>query len=244
MKLQLPDVTLICIDTVCHDLAALAIKDCVRHCDFAEVIAFSDKAIIPADIGCNVVCEVDSLLAQQEFLWTTAWQHVHTSHFLVVHWDSWVIDPEMWRDVFMAFDYIGAPWWHRDRYCVGNGGFSLRSTRLAAHLATNKKRYPITHPEDVALCRRHRFGLEREGFIWADFDTASDFAFEWVRKSDDQRHFGFHSLRNFPFVLTRDQLDERMALMGDYEKKGEHYGYMQRNMRVMAELGREPGYVQ
>jgi len=239
--LQLPDVTLVCIDTVCHDLARRAIEDCVRHCNFADVIWFSDRK--DGDFRCEP-CDVSDLHSEQAFLWGSAWKHVTTSHFLVVQWDSWVIDPEMWRDGYLSYDYVGAPWWHRDRYCVGNGGFSLRSVRLAAHVAANSKRYPLTHPEDVALCRRYRCGLERDGFLWPDFDTALDFSFEWVRKSDTSRHFGFHSLRNWPFVLTRDQLDERLELMNDYAKSGEHFGYLHRNLAVMAEMGREPGYLQ
>ena len=228
--LQLPDVTLICIDTVCHDLARLAIEDCVRHCAFADVITFFDEPITSKE-------------EYSRFLWDDAWKAVKTSHFLVCQWDSWIIDPGMWRDEFLGFDYIGAPWWHQDRYNVGNGGFSLRSTRLAKHVAENAARYPRFDPEDVALCRRHRFGLERDGFRWAPFDTALDFSFECVRKSLDQRHFGFHAFRNWPFVLSRERLDERLALLNDYIMRDNQFGLLMQNLDTLHQMGREVGYI-
>lgn len=229
--LQLPDVTLICIDTVCPELAELAIKDCVRHCDFADVLTFFDEPL-------------SSVQDYSRFLWNEAWRPVKTSHFLICQWDSWVIDPGMWDDGFLAYDYIGAPWWHPDLYNVGNGGFSLRSTRLAKYVSKNADRYPLSDPEDVALCRKHRFGLEREGFRWAPFDDALDFSFECVRKLLDQRHFGFHAFRNWPFVLDRERLDERLALLNDYVMRDHQFRLLMQNLDALHQMGRPLGYIQ
>ena len=44
-KLQLPDVTLLIMDTKCHELARLAIEDSIRDIDFGDVIIFSDLPI-------------------------------------------------------------------------------------------------------------------------------------------------------------------------------------------------------
>lgn len=53
-----------------------------------------------------------------------------------VHLDGYPINPNGWRDEFLDYDYIGAPWPeyffdpmtpNRHKYRVGNGGFCLRT---------------------------------------------------------------------------------------------------------------------
>ena len=43
--LHLADVTLIAVDTVAHELTGMAVEECLKHLDFAEVIIFSDVPI-------------------------------------------------------------------------------------------------------------------------------------------------------------------------------------------------------
>ncbi len=58
-------------------------------------------------------------------------KYVDTDFCLLIHDDSCVVNPEMWTDEFLDYDYIGAPWPEGSQpYRVGNGGFSLRSKRL------------------------------------------------------------------------------------------------------------------
>ena len=45
MKLRLPDVTLVMIDTQCHELARLAMEDLLRDIDFGDAVIFSDEPI-------------------------------------------------------------------------------------------------------------------------------------------------------------------------------------------------------
>jgi hypothetical protein len=97
-RLKLPDVTLIAIDTVCHQLAKMAVEDSLRHCDFADVLIFSDQHI---DVPGAHWCEIDSFRAMDGYtdtLWLEAWKQVKTSHFLVVQWDSWVVNPSLWTN--------------------------------------------------------------------------------------------------------------------------------------------------
>lgn len=215
MKLSLPDVTLVMVETLEHRLAKLAVEDCLRHADFGEVLIFSDQfddLHIPGARHLRIE-NWPSKIDWCRFLWHGLPGAVKTPQSLLIQWDSWIIDPSMWRDEFLRFDYIGAPWWH-PTLNVGNSGFSLRSKRLMDHLVEHKTRYPVvTDGEDALLSRAYRPQLEREGFVWADCDSALDFAFEWVRASRDSKHFGFHSLMNWPFVLDADRLEERMSLV-------------------------------
>ena len=119
----------------------------------------------------------------------------------------------MWSSKFLAFDYIGAPWWYAI-WNVGNSGFGMRSTELMRFVAKHPELYPVTTPaEDDLMARKYRCALEAHGnFVWADDKNALDFSFECVRKSPTSRHFGFHALKNWPFVLGAEELAERIAI--------------------------------
>ena len=78
--------------------------------------------------------------------------YVKSPYVLVVQDDGHVLNPNIWTDEFLKYDYIGAPWpaskkWNKrwDRYGknyskkikyhskfnrIGNGGFSLRSKKF------------------------------------------------------------------------------------------------------------------
>lgn len=205
--LDLEDVTLVSIDTVCHDLTRMAIAECTDRVDFGDVKIFSDRD------GPNIIKIQPFENGTEAGLFTTyeVPKYIKTSHCLFIHYDSWIIDPGMWRDEFLTYDYIGAPWWHRDNLGnVGNSGFCLRSTALMQYLADHREEFPMKTPEDVTLCREYRHRLPQ--FTWAPENVAKDFAFERVRSSLCSRHFGFHGMFNWPFVLSYEQLNARVAL--------------------------------
>jgi len=214
-KLYLPDVTLVMIETRRHRLARMAIEDCLRHAEFGEVVICSDRFDELRFSGAAYVqiADFDSKLGVNEYLWYGLPALIKTPQALLIQWDSWIIDPAMWRDKFLSFDYIGAPWpWHKDGLNVGNSGFSLRSKRLMDFLVENRDRFPFTnHSEDDMLSRIYRRALEKEGnFLWAPERDAFDFAFEHI--AVPKRHFGFHAAFNWPHVLDRDRLIERVEI--------------------------------
>src|SRR5580765_2617084 len=192
MKVVLEDVTLVAIDTVCPELTEMAIQDCLKHVEPDEVRVFNSSNL-------KVPATKEGLLGfaiyELPFL-------IKSKFIFFIHWDSWVIDPEMWTNEFLNYDYIGAPWWYKDGLNVGNSGFSIRSTDLMRFVAENKNSFPIYEPEDDVLCRRYRPLLQQ--FHWAPESLAQQFAFERTRPSISSRHFGFHGLFNWPFVLTPD----------------------------------------
>jgi hypothetical protein len=217
MTLSLPDVTLVAIDTVAHELTRLALEECVRRVDFADVLVFSDQPIpYYAPLLPGRWVETPPLRgweAVNRVWWYEVPERVRTSHFLTVQWDSWVLNPDAWDPDWLQYDYIGAPWpWHQI-YRVGNGGFSLRSQKLHAHLVNRRLRYPLAHPEDDALCRQYRPMLEAEGFRWAPESVAQRFSFE---RGPAGPTFGFHGAFNFPDVLNSAELDRRIAAATDY----------------------------
>jgi hypothetical protein len=178
---------------------------------FGDAILFSDKMYLPssASIKLVVVPPLRGWEAVNRVWWHEVPELVKTSHFLIVQWDSWVLNAASWDPDWLQYDYIGAPWpWHQI-YRVGNGGFSLRSRRLHDHLAHRRLRYPLAHPEDDALCRRYRPMLEAEGFMWAPESAARCFSFE---HGDAAATFGFHGVFRWPEVLHGERLQKRLAM--------------------------------
>lgn len=212
MKLKLPKVTLVMVETFCHELAEVAVNECLKKADFADVLVFSDKYLnIPGSQRIEVE-NWPSKLGWSEWLWYGVPEYVKTERALLLQWDAGIVNPSCWRDEFMDFDYIGAPWpWHTDGLNVGNSGFSLRSKRLQDFLVANRDKFPVQDPEDVACSRTYRRALEAEGFIWSGMSDALDFAFEYLPRPKLD-HFGYHAMRNWAFVLSPDELEERVAM--------------------------------
>lgn len=232
-KLALPTVTLVAIDTACHDLTAMAVNECIDWADFGDVLILSDRHLgVPGARNCLVDRFADAEAATRA-MWYALPPLLTTDHFMVVHWDSWIVNANRWDRDFLAYDYVGAPWWYGDDRNVGNGGFSLRSTRLANHMAGST--LPFAHPEDDALCRRYRPRLEAAGFTWAPTELAHKFSFERTAIYPLKDIFGFHGMFNWPHVLTEEQIEERVAKVPDYVLKHVHYQQMRTLQAAMRE---------
>jgi len=214
--IDLPDVTLVAIDGgPLADLVDLAVRDSFEHIRFGDFLL---REHLPSPIA-----SVDDW---NKAIWHTVPAMIETSHYLVIQWDSWVINPAAWSDDFLGYDYIGAPWgWHRTGPNVGNGGFSLRSKRLGLYLRDHAEVFPVKFPEDDWLCRRYR-PLLRGDLLFAPDDVAYRFSRERTGWELPNPSFGFHGLFNFPRVLTMPQLGERIALFNDYATSRVEYPQM------------------
>jgi hypothetical protein len=232
--LKLPDVTLVCVETREHELARLAVEDCVRRVEFGDVLVLTDR---PLDFfSLTYFCDPRIITVQdwpEKVGWSRSWWFdvpplLKTANTLNIQWDSWVWQPEMWRDEFLKYDYVGAPWWYEDGKNVGNGGFCLRSTALSRYIADRRQKYPCdTAVDDDLLCRKYRAGLEGAGFVWAPEWIARDFSYEGCgppghpNTAPPTKHFGFHAMFNWWSVLDRPGLIERtkIALKSKYITK-------------------------
>src|SRR4030095_4866549 len=129
--LSLPSVTLVCIDCANHDLALAALEQCMQKCAFARALFITDRAYAIARIECVRSPAIASREAYSRFVMKELAAHVDTDFALLVQWDGFVVNASAWSDDFLEHDYIGAKWiFYDDGHTVGNGGFSLRSTRL------------------------------------------------------------------------------------------------------------------
>jgi tetratricopeptide (TPR) repeat protein len=204
--LELPDVTLCCIDTINHELALRALRRSSDGIRFGRTCFITDRQIDEPGIDTRVIAPLSSRDSYSEFVLRSLLAHIDTRHVLLVQWDGYVINPAAWRPEYLDCDYIGATWfWYDDAMRVGNGGFSLRSRKLLD--ALQDPRIVLTEAEDVTICRAFRPLLEREhGIRFASEALANAFAFEAAYPIGTP--FGFHGLFNFCRVVPADELAE------------------------------------
>jgi hypothetical protein len=224
-------VTLVAVDTACHELTAMAIRECTDKAEFGEVLVLTDEApgsqrkLSAPGAHYHQIAPCQDAEQATRYYWYAVPPLLATDHFMVVHWDSWIVNANKWKRDFLEYDYIGAPWWYaEDDKNVGNGGFSIRSSRLANYMAGSS--LPFAHPEDDALCRRYRPRLEVAGFTWAPTSIAGKFSFERVLFYNPREIFGFHGMFNWPLVLDADQIEERVAKAPPYVTDHIHYKQM------------------
>ena len=205
MKLKLPNVTLLGID--CLDVARLqaAMDVCEMQIEFGAVKLLSslesdDKQLVK-------IPTIHSLEEYSRVCVAELHTHVDTEFVLLVQYDGFILDPEMWTDEFLEFDYIGAPIsWSEGKLSVGNGGFSLRSKRFleASARLCNEGKIDRVHPEDMALCVWYRELLETEGIRFAPVHLGMKFSVVEDHGVYEQP-FGFHGLfkKNISSLLSK-----------------------------------------
>jgi tetratricopeptide (TPR) repeat protein len=215
--LDLPEVTLVCVDTANH---ALALRALARSCEgirFGHALLLTDAVPgdvpVPGNIDVVAIAPIVSRDEYSNFVLKQLLPFVHTGHVLLVQWDGYVVNPGAWNAAFLECDYLGAKWfWHGDGMRVGNGGFSLRSRRLLA--ALTDPRIMLVEAEDTTIGRTFRPLLEREHAIRFGSESLADqFAFEAAYPIG--KPFGFHGLFNFWRVMPPAELARLVTLFSD-----------------------------
>ena len=196
MLLDLSEITICAADCATPHLAARALELSIKKCRFGDAILFTDAAVS----GAFKTILIEPLRSKNDysrFITKELGQHIRTAFVLVVQWDGYVVDPSAWKPTFLEYDYIGAVWpQHADGKNVGNGGFSLRSTKLLRAISGADFRFIENFPEDDLICRVNHAGLTQNHAIrFAPENIAQQFSYEWGAPVGST--FGFHSLSNF-----------------------------------------------
>lgn len=198
--------TLCCIDCINHELAIEALKKSKEKCDFERVLFLTDQELTLPDIESVQIPPIRSRQEYSKFVLHELHHYIHSEFVLLVQWDGYVIHPNAWMNEFLNFDYIGAVWGHyKDKFRVGNGGFSLRSRKLL--LATREIPFDEQLAEDELIGRKYRPLLENEHHMqFAPEFIAEKFSFETTYPV--QQPFGFHGLFNAWMILSPNEMKE------------------------------------
>ena len=159
-KLHLPDVTLVAMTSVNIQATIKAMIYSMKGIEFGDAVLVTHTRPIglPKSIRYSHTSKLTNI---DDFNYKMVYElgeHIHTDFALIVHADGFVVHPEMWRDEFLDYDYIGAPWplppqgdttTYRDKYgniCrVGNSA-GIRSKRLMDFPKKNNMRMESSLP--------------------------------------------------------------------------------------------------
>jgi len=235
--LELPGVTLACIDTANHALALRALEHSRRGTRFARALFLTDTlpedVDVPAGIDVMHIAPLASRDDYSRFVLKSLHARVDTPHVLVIQWDGYVVNPQAFEAAFLDCDYIGAKWfWYDDAMRVGNGGFSLRSRKLLH--ALQDPRIELVDAEDFTIGRTFRPLLESEhGIRYATDALADRFAFEAAYPVG--LPFGFHGLYNFCRVVPPAELAALAPAFSDAIAGSLQLGQLLRNCIALAQ---------
>lgn len=190
------NITMVAIEWQWYDLTRYALEHSLEHINPRDVLIISDREILPGARHIHME-PVKSFRDYNQVMMKQVYPYLTTDHALYVQWDGIANRKDLWQDEFLNYDYIGAPWpWEPEGRNVGNGGFSLRSSRLLelcqdTHIQLTAERNYIAEDANVSI--DYRPWLEQRGIKYAPTQLAEQFSFELGKMRDS---FGFHGIWN------------------------------------------------
>ena len=210
--ITLNNVTLVSVTSVNLERTIKALRYSMSDIKFNTVKLFTDVDVECPDID---VVKIETLdyINYSRFIVYELYKHINTDYVLIIQEDGFVINNDKWQDVFLNYDYIGAPFpippitdniSYRDPFgnlCrVGNGGFSLRSKKLLelpTKLNLEWKPYFGYYNEDGFFAVHNKHIFEENGCVYAPINVAAEFSLEYKTPENyDVTPFGFHGKHN------------------------------------------------
>jgi hypothetical protein len=191
--IDLPNITLIALTSVRLPQTIKALEYSCKGINFGKVKIASD--IKPDNLPDFIIHEYTEKSSNiDEWNYNIIYnltKHIDTEFALLIHDNGFVVHPESWRNEFLDYDYIGAPWpLPKDNFSYrdinGNiirqgNSVSLRSKKLLdIPIKLNlewKPFYGFTN-EDGFICVNYRHKYLEEGCRFADIDVAKYFSRE------------------------------------------------------------------
>lgn len=189
-KIKRPNVSLVAVSSVKIDETIRALEYSMEGIDFGEVMFITHEK--PKNLPDTIVFKKCRLLKNVDdysrFMVYDLAKYIDTPFALHIHYDGFIVRPEKWRDAFLDYDYVGAPWPEKLHYSrhgkevrVGNGACSLRSKKLLEARAAlplilpdgngryvDSKGNPVDEKEVSAHYIRESIDPKREGAFSED----------------------------------------------------------------------------
>jgi len=216
-------IDLITVNTISAQSGLKTLEYSQRNFNFNRVILFSHENPKGNEYEFVKIEKFENLIEYSNFMLKIS-TYLDSDYVLIVQDDGFIINSNKWTDNFLEYDYIGAPWpasrkWLNrwDKYGievssqinqnikhnrVGNGGFSLRSSKFIEYSATFDNCNGLS--EDIYLTL-YNYQLANEfGIKFPSFETALQFSNETplgkiLNKNekkplnlDVKNHFGWH----------------------------------------------------
>jgi len=195
--INLNKVTLLEVNCVNPELGVKSLLYSMKEIEFARSIIFSHYK--PNNLPNNIeYIEIPKLTHDgfSKFCIEKLTDYVDTDYALSINDDGFVINPHLWTDDFLNYDYIGAPWAPNSEWCpknrVGNGGFCLKSKKFM-DLCSNIE-YKGGH-DDVIVTNQYYDYFMKFSIKYAPVEVAMKFSLEMKIPECEynlNNCFGFH----------------------------------------------------
>lgn len=204
--LKLKDVTIAALACTHLYETVQAMKYSMKNIGFADAVFISHKKpfYLPKNIRYQYTSKNKSM---DEFSYKIMYElhkYISTGYVLLIHYDGFVINPDMWKDEFLEYDYIGSPWPENKKFtdikgnlCRVGNGVSLRSKKLL-ELPSKiglpfEPGYKGSYNEDLLICAKYKHIFEQNGLRFASLEIAKHFGREAsVPETKGIRTFLFH----------------------------------------------------
>lgn len=191
--INLDNVTLIAMTSVKIEETIKALEYSCREIKFKSVKLVTHK--LPNNLPNNIeYCYIDRITNIDEWSRCIIYdlgKYVDTDFAMLIHDDGFIVNPYFWRDDFLNYDYIGAPWpipndsfsyrdINNELIRVGNS-VSLRSKRLIDlpnKLNLEWKPFHGYYNEDGFICVNYRHKYIENDMKFADINIAKYFSHE------------------------------------------------------------------
>jgi len=206
--LKLPNVTLIALTSVKIEQHIKALEYSCKGIEFGSVKLASPEK--PENLPDLITWEKTERTSNiNEWNYAAIYnlgKHIDTEFCILIHDDGYIVNPEMWKDEFLDYDYIGAPWpLPNDNFSYrdingelircGNS-VSLRSKKLIdlpVELNLEWKPFHGFYNEDGFIAVNYRHIYKEHGMKYADIDVAKYFSHEtMVPEVEGITPFMFH----------------------------------------------------
>lgn len=207
--LNLPNVTLLAVSSVDIEDTVKALSISSKGINFGSVkfISHEKPSFLPDHIEYEFIEKIDNIDTWNYNIIYNLTNYVKTDFCILIHADGFIVNPDSWREDFLNYDYIGAPWGHNfydkkgNQIRVGNS-VSLRSKKLLE--IPKKFNMPFlkhwgNYNEGTQICVHNRELFIENGVNFATYEVAKYFSHE-TRFEDFKniKPFCFHSLCDKP----------------------------------------------
>jgi hypothetical protein len=207
--INLPQVTLVAVSSVRIDQTIKALEYSSKDIKFGSVKLISD--IEPLNLSNKISFnKIEKINNIDEWNYSIIYKlptYIRTDFCILIHDNGFIVNSNSWKDEFLKYDYIGAPWplpvddySYRDinnnLIRVGNS-VSLRSKKLLNIPLKHNLEWKAFHGytnEDGFICCNYRHKYLEEGCKFADIDVAKYFSHEnSMPETKGIKPFAFHN---------------------------------------------------
>lgn len=192
-KLKLPNVTLAAMTSVKVKETIKALQYSMKDIEFGEVVLITHRKplFLPKEIQYRHIKKLKTINDFNYDMIYKMHEYIQTDFMLLVHYDGFVVNPDMWREEFLEYDYIGSPFplpkddfSYRDangNICRVGNSVSIRSKRLLEFPTKANIPFEADHGffnEDGFICCKNKVLIEENGMRIAPLDVAKYFGHE------------------------------------------------------------------